>query len=99
NFPASGGPGLASGSRHPASGVEIQPAAHATSEAFLPFAYGGFRTSSGKAELYSEAVKQLGLDPVADFTPPTESRHGRNSGAPPLELLARKADNFLNSTF
>ena len=66
---------------------------------FLPFAQGGFRTPSGKAELYSEVVKALGLDPVADFTPPTESRHGKQPGALPLELLARKSDNFLNSTF
>ena len=66
---------------------------------FLPFAHGGFRTPSGKAELYSEAVKALGLDPVAEFTPPTESRHGRNRDKLPLELLARKADNFLNTTF
>jgi anaerobic selenocysteine-containing dehydrogenase len=66
---------------------------------FLPFAHGGFRTPSGKAELYSEAVKALGLDPVANFVPPTESRHGKQRGALPLELLARKSDNFLNSTF
>ena len=66
---------------------------------FLPFAYGGFGTASGKAELYSEAVKGLGLDPVADFTPPAESRHGNAGKTLPLELLARKADNFLNSTF
>ena len=43
---------------------------------FLPFAHGYFRTPSGKAELYSEAMKALGLDPVADFTPPAESRNG-----------------------
>jgi len=66
---------------------------------FLPFAQGGFRTPSGKAELYSATVAALGLDPVAGFTPPTESRHGKKSGTPPLELLARKSDNFLNSTF
>jgi len=35
---------------------------------------------------------------VAEFKPPTESRHGNRNGFP-LELLARKADNFLNSTF
>ena len=66
---------------------------------FLPFAEGGFRTASGKAELYSEELKIQGLDPVADFTPPAESRHGKNDANLPLELLARKADNFLNSTF
>ena len=66
---------------------------------FLPFAQGNFRTASGKAELYSEDLKAQGLDPVADFTPPSESRHGGQEKALPLELLARKADNFLNSTF
>ncbi len=66
---------------------------------FLPFAEGNFATPSGKAELYSEEIREQGLDPVAAFTPPTESRHGIQSRAFPLELLARKADNFLNSTF
>jgi anaerobic selenocysteine-containing dehydrogenase len=65
---------------------------------FLPFAH-GFRTASCKAELYSEALKAQGLDPVAEFTPPSESRHSEKHKALPLELLARKADNFLNSTF
>jgi anaerobic selenocysteine-containing dehydrogenase len=67
-------------------------------EPFLPFAQGGFRTPSGKAELYSEDLKAQGLDPVVEFTPPTESRHAKRNGLP-LELLARKADNFLNTTF
>ena len=39
------------------------------------------------------------MDPVAAFTPPDESRHGLRARQFPLELLARKADNFLNSTF
>jgi anaerobic selenocysteine-containing dehydrogenase len=71
----------------------------ASSKPFLPFAEGNFRTASGKAELYNERLKAQGLDPVAAFVPPTESRHGTSSKAFPLELLARKADNFLNSTF
>jgi anaerobic selenocysteine-containing dehydrogenase len=66
---------------------------------FLPFANGGFRTASGKAELYSVELKAQGLDPVAAFTPPAESRHSEKQKTLPLELLARKADNFLNSTF
>jgi anaerobic selenocysteine-containing dehydrogenase len=82
----------ASGSRLSASDTREEHA-----EPFLPFAQGNFRTASGKAELYSEALKVQGLDPVADFTPPTESRHGTKKL--PLELLARKADNFLNTTF
>ena len=68
---------------------------------FLPFAQGNFPTSSGKAEFYSEALKRRGLDPVVAFTPPDESRHGSGSKAAgfPLELLARKPDNHLNSSF
>ncbi|HTA22265.1 MAG TPA: molybdopterin-dependent oxidoreductase [Terriglobales bacterium] len=68
-------------------------------EPFLPFAQGNFGTTSGKAELYSEALKSQGLNPVAHFTPPEESRHGQQARTFPLELLARKAENFLNSTF
>jgi anaerobic selenocysteine-containing dehydrogenase len=49
--------------------------------------------------LYNEALKTQGLDPVAAFVAPEESRHTANAEAFPLELLARKADNFLNSTF
>jgi anaerobic selenocysteine-containing dehydrogenase len=70
-----------------------------SSEPFLPFANGNFRTPSGKALLYNESLKASGLDPVASFVPPEESRHTANAKAFPLELLARKADNFLNSTF
>ncbi len=66
---------------------------------FLPFAQGGFQTPDGKAQLYNPALAAQGLDPVAEFVPPDESRHGGNSKTLPLELLARKADNFLNSTF
>jgi anaerobic selenocysteine-containing dehydrogenase len=66
---------------------------------FLPFAEGNFGTSSGKAELYSDDLKQQGMDPIAAFIPPSESRHGSQAKAFPLELLARKADNFLNSSF
>ena len=81
-------------SEHP---DEANPA-NELKEAFLPFAKGNFRTPSGRAEFYSEELKTLGLDPVVEFKPPAESRHGSRSQFP-LELLARKADNFLNSTF
>jgi len=66
---------------------------------FLPFAQGGFQTPSGKAELFNPVLAEQGLDPVAEFVPPDESRHGGQANRFPLELLARKADNFLNSTF
>jgi anaerobic selenocysteine-containing dehydrogenase len=64
---------------------------------YLPFAH-GFRTRNGKALLYNEDLAQQGLDPVVSFTPPQESRHVRDA-CYPLELLARKCNNFLNSTF
>jgi len=68
---------------------------------FLPFAQGNFPTPSGKVEFYSETLKRQGLDPVVAFTPPDESRHGSGSKAAgfPLELLARKPDNHLNTSF
>jgi anaerobic selenocysteine-containing dehydrogenase len=66
---------------------------------FLPFAKGGFATASGKAELYSEKLAAQGLDPVVSFVPPEESRMAEKARQFPLELLARKADNFLNSSF
>ena len=66
---------------------------------FLPFAEGNFPTPSGKAEFYSETLKSRGLDPVVAFTPPAESRHGSKATGFPLELLARKPDNHLNTTF
>ena len=73
--------------------------AAAPTQAFLPFAHGNFFTASGKAELYSESLKAQGFDPVVHFEPPSESRHSAQAKAFPLELLARKADNFLNSSF
>ena len=78
---------------------EFPNTASRSSEFFLPFAQGNFATPSGKAELYSESVKAQGLDPVVHFKPPTESRHAEHARTFPLELLARKADNFLNSSF
>ena len=70
----------------------------APEEYFLPFVDGHFPTPSGKAELYSAALAAQGLDPVVAFVPPIESRHNPERRYP-LEMLARKADNFLNSTF
>ena len=66
---------------------------------FLPYAKAGFTTPSGRAELYSESLAAKGLDPIASFVPPSESRHVEKARRFPLELLSRKADNFLNSSF
>lgn len=38
----------------------------------VPFADGHFPTPSGKVELYSAAMAAHGLDPLPDYTPPTE---------------------------
>ena len=79
--------------------LNFEGTGNASGQPFLPFANGNFRTPGGKALLYNESLKAQGLDPVAEFIPPEESRHSDNAKAFPLELLARKADNFLNSTF
>ncbi len=81
------------------TGVSPVQAEHGAAAAYLPFAQGNFPTPSGKAEFYSETLKGQGLDPVVAFTPPDESRHGSKSSGFPLELLARKPDNHLNSSF
>jgi len=65
---------------------------------WLPFA-NGFATPNGKARIYNKDLIAEGMDPVATFVAPEESRHSADRGQYPLELLARKADNFLNSTF
>ncbi|MGA3315891.1 MAG: molybdopterin-dependent oxidoreductase [Candidatus Korobacteraceae bacterium] len=65
---------------------------------WLPFA-NGFDTPNRKARLFDPALISHGMDPVASFVPPEESRHRQGTQKFPLELLARKADNFLNSTF
>ncbi len=65
---------------------------------WLPFAE-GFPTANGKARIYDGSLIEQGMDPVADFVPPGESRHTPTARRYPLELLARKGDNFLNSTF
>ncbi len=66
---------------------------------FLPYAFGTLPTPSGKIEFYSDKLASACQDPLPGFTPPTESRWGKAAERYPLELLARKADNYMNSTF
>ena len=66
---------------------------------FLPYTHGPLPTPSGKLEFYSEALAAAGLDPLPGFVPPVESRWGVLAKKYPLELLARKNDNYMNSTF
>ena len=58
-----------------------------------PFAKGGFPTSSGKAELFSEALFARGLDPLPAVG---EIRHGTGSQ---LQLITGKTLHFLNSSY
>jgi anaerobic selenocysteine-containing dehydrogenase len=82
-----------------ATAVASRTAPKNTRQSFLPFANGNFATHNGKALLYNEKLIELGLDPVVKFVAPTESRHNDRAKKYPLELLSRKADNFLNSSF
>jgi anaerobic selenocysteine-containing dehydrogenase len=68
---------------------------------FLPFAEGGFPTASGKCELFSERLKDEGLDPVPDYIPPRESPRSNPERARryPLAFISPPAHHFLNSTF
>ena len=68
---------------------------------YLPYADGRFPTPSGRCELYSARMAQLGLDPLPTYTPPYESRE-RDPGLVaryPLTLISSPAHTFLNSTF
>jgi anaerobic selenocysteine-containing dehydrogenase len=60
-------------------------------EDWRPFANGGFRTPSGKAELYSESLLECGHDPL----PWGGDIHGANG----LQLISGKALHFLNSGY
>jgi anaerobic selenocysteine-containing dehydrogenase len=60
-------------------------------EDWRPFANGGFNTPSGKAELYSESLRQAGHDPL-----PSAGENHSNGG---LQLITGKQLHFLNSGY
>ena len=66
---------------------------------FMPYTEGSLPTASGKIEFYSETLARQGQDPVPAFVAPQESRWGEKAERFPLEMLGRKADNYMNSTF
>src|SRR5436305_2257658 len=68
---------------------------------YLPFAEGKFPTPSGKCELYSERMAQMGLDPLPSFTAPYEFPEDVPELASryPLTLISSPAHQFLNTTF
>jgi anaerobic selenocysteine-containing dehydrogenase len=68
---------------------------------YLPFASGNFPTPSGKCELYSQRLADMGIDPVPTYTPPYESIDSSPELAArfPLALISSPAHQFLNSSF
>jgi anaerobic selenocysteine-containing dehydrogenase len=60
-------------------------------EDWRPFANGGFPTRSGKAELYSEPLREAGQDPLPS---PGDIRSGQG-----LQLISGKQLHFLNSGY
>ena len=66
---------------------------------FLPYTSGALPTPSGKIEFFSETLVAAGADGLPNFVPPIESRWSGAAKEFPLELLSRKSDNYMNSTF
>ncbi len=68
---------------------------------YLPYAEGAFPTPSGKCELVSQRMAEMGLDPVPAFTPPYEFPDTEPVLAAryPLTLISSPAHQFLNTTF
>jgi anaerobic selenocysteine-containing dehydrogenase len=68
---------------------------------YLPYAEGAFPTPSGKCELESARMAELGLDTLPDYIPPYESveRDPALVKRYPLTLISSPAHTFLNTTF
>ena len=68
---------------------------------FAPYAEGGFPTPSGKCELYSDRLRELGHDPLPTYTPPYELPETAPELAAryPLVLISSPRHQFMNSTF
>ena len=66
---------------------------------YAPFAKGGFPTPSGRCEFHSQALAELGLDPLPDYVPPHEAADSAAAAQWPLAIISPPARNFLNSTF
>jgi anaerobic selenocysteine-containing dehydrogenase len=68
---------------------------------YAPFAAGGFPTPSGKCEIFSETLRDMGLSPLPDYVPPYESPIDGSALAAryPLAMISPPARNFLNSSF
>lgn len=70
-------------------------------EGHVPFADGVFPTPSGKLELWCEAMREYGLDPLPEYEPPAEFAHGLAEdadGMKPLVLISGASHHFVSST-
>lgn len=68
---------------------------------YAPFAEGRFPTPSGKCELFSQRLADMGVDPLPSFTPPHEFPElvPELAAKYPLTLISSPAHQFLNSSF
>lgn len=66
---------------------------------YAPFAQGGFPTPSGRCEFYSQALADLGHDPLPNYVLPHEGADSPLAARYPLAIISPPARNFLNSTF
>jgi anaerobic selenocysteine-containing dehydrogenase len=68
---------------------------------YLPYADGEFPTPSGKCELYSQRLADMGFDPLPTYIAPYESpeRDPAHVARYPLTLISSPAHTFLNTTF
>jgi len=68
----------------------------------VPFADGHFPTPSGKVELFCEAMRAHGLDPLPDYLQPAEF-HGhaaqRDGGAGSFILISGASHHYVSSSF
>ncbi len=66
----------------------------------VPFADLDFPTPSGKVEIYSQTLADAGLDPLPNFTPPTDPVADAFSGTgESLAFISGAAHHFTSSTF
>lgn len=67
---------------------------------YLPFATGYFPTPSGKCEIYSSTLKEMGIDPLPIYTPPAEDPFDNPLAQRfPLQMISPPQPSFLNSSF
>ena len=68
---------------------------------YAPFANGGFPTTSGKCEFWSETLAAQGQDPLPAYIAPREciATNAELAARYPLQFISPPARNFLNSSF